>query len=62
MRPPWVTEQQIAPANANLEYKSKPVGAGLTSALTLLIAASSFEPAVVVIVYVLGDDMETKNG
>ncbi len=25
VRPPWVTEQQIAPANANLEYSARPL-------------------------------------
>ena len=60
VRPPCVSEQQTAPARANLEYKSNPVGAApvepFNPAFALWIAPSIFvEPvdvAVEAIVYV----------
>jgi hypothetical protein len=43
VRPPWVTEQQTAPAKANLEYRANPVsGSGVLAA-----PASTFDAAIV---------------
>lgn len=49
VRAPWVTEQQTAPANANREYRARPVGAvGSTWAAMLAFAASTLAEPVAV--------------
>jgi hypothetical protein len=61
VRPPWVMEQQRAPAKANLEYKAKPLSFSGVLAATFEMAASTFaEPvddvgdAIVLYVYANG--------
>ena len=42
VRPPWVTEQQTAPARANREYNWKPLSLAGDAALAFWTTASSF--------------------
>ncbi len=42
VRPPWVTEQQTAPASANLEYNARPLSFSGVCALVFWTMASSF--------------------
>jgi len=58
VRAPWVTEQQIAPATANLEYRAKPSFFSGVLALMVWTTASTFvepvlvaEPDIVIICY-----------
>lgn len=45
VRPPWVTEQQIAPASANLEYSANPLSfSGVSAFVRCTIASSLVEP------------------
>jgi hypothetical protein len=47
VRAPWVIEQQTAPAKANREYRSKPVGpAGFSFAPMAAFAASTLDEPV----------------
>lgn len=41
VRPPWVTEQQTAPAKANLEYRARPLSFWGAAALTFSLMAST---------------------
>lgn len=54
MRAPWVTEQQMAPARANLEYSARPLsfsGVFWTRASTLAAAAEVVAEAIVCVVW-----------
>jgi len=45
VRAPWVTEQQTAPAKANLEYRARPLGLdGSCARATFLMASTWAEP------------------
>jgi len=45
VRPPWVTEQQTAPAKANLEYRARPLNfSGVLAATFWTRASTLVEP------------------
>ena len=45
VRPPWVTEQQTAPAKANLEYRARPLSfSGVWAAVFCTSPSNFVEP------------------